>query len=384
MIYILIVLYTLLLVYHYDIKAATNGKEFNFRFLLFISIAVVGVSYRLGLDTVGYMEYFERVDPNILYTFNNLFDLRYEPIPELLFSFCKGLLDDFVVVQIVIGVFVNITVFWFLRKHSPMPFFSIFLYFIFQYWNLNFEIKRESVAICIFLIAIDKLLKEELNKKDFLWYYGICFIASFAHRFAFIAFIYPLFLRLKFSKAYIVIFSTATIVLLIYSSFIVNVMTPINAFLSLYSGEAIQHYLESDRFGSGGVSILGMFNKIIIPLFIIYNIKNIRNPKIYSLTLLYFIVSLFQTQVFIFYRLTNYLCIFLFIVYAYCVKDIVDGKLRSTLVNILFTVSLLFHIYLLTGKEQHIRYSPYSSIFDKEINQERESTYEDLDLLLNH
>ena len=372
------------LVFKYDLKKCSHGFDFHYRILLYISIIIVGLSYRLGMDTVGYMTYFENVNADIYYTFTHLTECRYEPIPELVFSVCKYIWNDFTLVQFVISIFVNVTIFWFLKKHSPMLFFSIFLYFIFQYWNLNFEVKRESIAISIFLIAIDRILKDDTKLKDYLWYYGICSIAFLAHRFAFITFFYPLCQNLKFSKLYITFILLLLIILTLDEAFIRNTLSSINSLLALSSKESIQYYLNNTRYGSGGISLLGTINKILIPLFIVYNASTVTNKKIYSFALFYFIVVLFQSQVFIFYRITNYLFIFVFIVYAYMLKRILLKEVNNKIIVYLLCFSIMFHFYTLTKKDQYIRYLPYCSIINKELNQERELTYRDIDLMLNY
>lgn len=382
MIYIAILIYTLYLSYRYDLKGNQANYIIHYRILLTLTIAIVGFSYRLGMDTVGYMEHFDRVDSNLKYTFQNLSDLRYEPIPELLFSFCKGIWDDFTLVQIVIGIFVNVVVFWFLRKHSPMFFFSVFLYYIFQYWNMNFEIKRESIAICIFLIAIDRILKENVKLKDYLWYYGICCIALLAHKFAFITFIYPLLQNLKLTKRFILLYCFAFLFLALVPELVSKVIPMVNVLFAFSSGDIINSYLESSRFGAGGLTIFGTVHQIIVPLFILYSVRQCSNKTIYSLALLNFILLLLQSQIFIFYRLRNYLMIFLFIVYATALLESIKNK--NYIVRGLIIFVALFQIFLLSGKEQHIRYLPYNSIFNKELIQEREATYRELDYMLNY
>lgn len=411
MIYIFVLLYVIYLIYRYDIRKvkyvnnALLGFKMHYYFLLVVIVSIVGFSYRLGMDTASYMEYFESVDPDICYTFFHLSERRFEPIPELLFSSCKSISNDFTLVQFVIALFVNSIIFWFLRKHSPLFFFSVFLYFIFLFWNLNFEIKRESIAICIFLIALDSILIEKPKKKDYIKYYVICSIATLAHRFAFITFLYPLLLGIKFSKLYILLFSGMTIVLILWSSIVSDFFSAFNVVLALSSGESIQEYLDSDRFGTGGISIFGVFNKIVIPLIIVYTAKTGINRKIYSLVLVYFVVSLLMTHVFIFYRITNYLLIFLFLVYANSLKLILSVQNRTTipikkklmllknksitsrnnpLIFSLLLFVICFHIVTLAKKEEHIRYLPYSSVFTKELNKERETFYNNLEFMLHN
>lgn len=383
MIYIIVLLYTLVLVYSYDIKGYRKNFKLHYRILLVISIAIVGFSYRLGMDTVGYMNYYDRVDSNILYTLNYLIDLRYEPVPELVFSICKHFWDDFTLVQIVVGIFVNTTVFWFLKKYSPAFFFSVFLYFIFQYWNVNFEIKRESIAVALFLIAIDCILKDN-SKKAYIKYFLISLLMLLCHKFAFITLIYPLCLRFRVNKVSIISLTAAFFIVFFSSSLSENIFSNINFLFSFFNTEdVVRSYLDSDIYGSNNVSFVGYVFSIAIPIYLIYSVRNECDEKILSLALLFIFVSILSSQIFIFYRIANYLYFFIFIVYSNAILPSRHGGFIKAR-HLALLLLLIITIYGKTHKEQYIRYLPYNSVFEKTYNSERESEYQRLGDIMNY
>ena len=201
MIYVVVLLYTIFLFYRYDLKKVRYGFSFHYYTLLILVSSIVGFSYRLGTDTLAYMSYYDNyITTDIGYTLGHLSEFKYEPIWVILNTMCKTIWDDFALVQIAVAIFVNTVIFWFIKKHSPYIFAGLFFYFIIQFWNVNFEIKRESMAISFFLIAIDNLLCDKMKIKNYIKYYAWCIPAIFCHRFAFLVLIYPLLSQIRWSK----------------------------------------------------------------------------------------------------------------------------------------------------------------------------------------
>lgn len=376
MIYLLTLLYTFILIYKYDIKQQKRGFKLNYIILLIISCSIAGFSYRLGIDTVGYMVFFKSVNTDTSYMISHLTEYRYEPVFMILLSICKNIWDDFALVQIIVAIFVNTTIFWFLRKHSPYFYIAILFYFIIQYWNLNFEIKRESIAIALFLIAIDKLLGNKIGKKQYFQYYLICFFTLFCHRFAFLTLFYPLFTKIKLNQLTVLIIFVLSILALLKINYITSILSRISILSALFEVQnAIQYYTQSDEYANNNISIVGLTTSVIIPLIMMYLVRQNVDKRIMGLAVGYLVIRLIMSEIFIFYRLTNYLCFFLFIVFSYYAKYALHKKYcKGIYLSPLVGVFLL----LLIGKcnkSQHIRYLPYNSIFIKEYNKERESEY---------
>jgi len=328
------------------------------------------------MDTVGYMIFYKNVDPDISYVIRHPFDYRYEPVFMTFLSICKNISDDFTLVQIVIAIFVNSTIFWFLRKHSPLFFVAILFYFVTQYWNINFEIKRESITISLFLIAIDGLLGKNVGKKEYIRYYAICCFMLFCHRFAFITCFYPLFTKVKLNKVTLSIILCLIFISIINIKYVTNLISHINVLSTLMEvQDALVYYTQSDKYGKGNATLIGIVTSVIIPLFMTYKVRNIANKRIIGLTICYLLIHILTFQVFIFYRLSNYLCFFMIIVYSYYAKFALTRKYNimaySSIIIFAFTIILMGKL----NKDQYIRYYPYNSIFSKEYNNERESEY---------
>src|SRR5690606_2232463 len=111
-----------------------------------------------------------------------------EPLWLILNAICKTIYDDFVLVQLVQSAIVNITVFWFINKYSPKPFLAILLYYVFQWWNFNFEVMREAIVVSFYLYALDALL----SKKGLKRYYLRIWPAVLIHTMGFITLLFPL------------------------------------------------------------------------------------------------------------------------------------------------------------------------------------------------
>lgn len=383
MIYILVLLYTLFLFVHFNVNGYKRGELFHYYFLLVIVCCIAGFSYRLGMDTIGYMEYFERID-DFKYTTKHLTEYRYEPAFVLLLASCKTIWNDFTLVQIVVAVFVNTVIFWFARRHAKYYFLVIFFYFIFGFWNINFEIKRESIAICFFLLGVDKILKEEkISLKNYFSYYIFCLFSALFHHFGFITFLFPLATKIRLNRLYII-----TVIVLFMMSYLgsiifKDILTTLNTLMALYSNEGISDYLDSGKYGVGGVfTVNGLITGVIVPFYIVWCVRNKINKKILSLTLFYFLISALSANVFIFYRVLNYLFMFLLILYSQFAEKCCISYNKNVAANrlvLLFAIGVL--IYGKCHKLQYIRYSPYSSVFTKEINAEREAEYDRLTTL---
>lgn len=378
MIYFLVLAYTLILVFKYDITGQKRGFKANYYILLVTVCCVSGVSYRLGMDTVGYMVFYKSVDPDTSYVIKHLSEYRYEPVFMIFLSLCKSISDDFTIVQFLITIFVNSTIFWFLRKHSPLFFVAILFYFVMQFWNINFEIKRESITISLFLIAIDGLLKSNASKREYIRYYLICSFMLLCHRFAFVTFFYPLFTKIKLNKTSLSILVFLCFLSIANIKFATSLFSKINILSSFVDVQgAVTYYMQSDKYGNGGASIFGVLTSIFIPLFMLYKTERYINSKVVGMTICYLLIQILTTQVFILYRFSNYLCFFVFILFSYFTKYAFKQRLK---INRFVYLSTVVFIFLLTvkgkfNKDQYIRYYPYTSVFDKKYNQDRESEY---------
>ena len=379
MVYILILLYIVILFFRYDIQNLKEGKNINYQILWGVFVLVAGLSYHVGGDSIGYEITFKN------YRFVNSIDDVYdgnllanskEPLwvfVNILFSKVFG---DFQFLKFAIALFFNTTVFWFIKKHSPKPFFSVLLYAVILGLHLNFQVLRESVAIGLFLIAFDKLCGE---KKHYLQYYLIVLVAFMFHRFAFAMLIVPLFFLLKMRWWYYAILG----IFLLAGPKVNELMFDSGLFLLDDSlGKTFEFYKENEQYHVENLNVFGILNTImkIIPIWLLlFWGDDSYNKRVGNAYLLLYVFN--AVSIGILFRINDYL-LFSFVVTASSslsrirshgkikVHGVVFPKPIFTIITVLFLLSTIIgHITY----ERSFEYFPYSSVITKQKVQEREN-----------
>lgn len=345
-------------------------------------ILISGLSYRLGTDVVNYISRFNNI--NIQEDFFPLTKYEDEYGWLALNYYCKSVLPDFVLVKLVISIFVNTTVFWFFRSHSRNFFTCVLLYYLFQYWNFNFEILRESISISIFLIALHQLIKE--TRANILKYCVLMLVASLFHHMAIFMMLLPFVAKLlKYNKLYIAILISCYLlsgILLLYLPDYVQL------YLSGFYADVALDYMESEEYGEMNLNMVGIaFNFIttILPVILIANRRKHSHDIFVSFSLLYTLIVVLMNGLFILYRINNYLIFPTIIMFSQYhrvyVSDIgynaIQKYRRIPMIEFILCWCLII-IGATNNKfeeDTYRRYTPYSSIFFKTINMERERIY---------
>lgn len=378
MIYIIALLYTFFLVYKYDIKGKKRGLETHYKFLWLLFTGVAGLSYHVGGDSIGYEEVFDTYQGvrSFNYLFKgDMFANSQEPLWILINMIFSSVFGDFMYLKLSIAIFFNSTVFWFIKKHSTRPFFSILLYAVILYLHLNFQVLRESVGISLFLIAFDKICGE---KKNYKLYFALCLVAAFTHRFSFITFIIPALLFIKMNVYYYVLIGA----LLVAGPFINNFVFGSGLYLLNDTiTSSLDHFLESDKYQIETLSVFGIIHTFIkiIPLWVLIYFS--RQSKLKSLAALYVLLFVLNAvSVGILYRINDFLLIPFVVVASESFANIQKG--HQSIMGFPISKGLLNGIILLflaTTISSHINspnffeYYPYSSVFTREKVREREN-----------
>jgi len=341
---------------------------------------VAGLRYRIGVDTVNYMAFFQSYP-----TLNEL-DFKFydvEPLWLLLNAACKTIYDDFVLVQLVQAAIVNISVFWFIKKYSPKPFLAILLYYIFQWWNFNFEVMREAIAVAFYLYALDALI----SKKSITKYYLRVWPACLFHSIGFITLLFPLIQFLKFRKTTFIVFGVLIVFAFSFSD-------QLNLITSLFMGEGVANkvegYLESEVYGESGLSFMGVIAYIlgnILPVSLVLYVFY-KNRKIESISrfvpylLIFLLIVVLRFKIAIFYRFFNYFEIMVIVALTQAADSYsyARSKLYSFMGSLSIYLMLSFKIYqfykpVVSDVKQikvYQRYYPYNSVFEKTYNPDTE------------
>lgn len=375
MIYFVVFILFLLSALH-ERKTPSEDKVI-YNLLLLVLILVAGLRYRVGGDSLAYMDAF-----NALPKLSQLegFDFKnavYDPLWYVFNALIKSVSNDFVFFQIIHAILINSIIFWTIKKYSNYKYWAILFYFIFYYLYFNMEILRASLSVCVFLLSLPYLLK-----RKWLIYYIFAIIAFLFHSSALILFFIPFLFRKLKLKYYILIFS----LMILFTFFI----TPFRFFQPLYFSERISNRASS--YLNRQVNLSGMIMQFIaiIPVIGFQKIRKINHLQIHCFEYLvtpYVIVGFLSLIISGFYRFLNFLSI---LALVYIVDTtIVVLKYRARNIVRLFAVQFFllilfsYQFYYLTRDTSRFqpntrfydRYLPYYSVFNEKTDKQRENLY---------
>lgn len=374
--YLLVILLILYLTIVYDIGERKRGKAMWQWTLVFTLIIMAGLRYHVGSDTISYGETF-KVIPELdqLKIGSEIFS---QPLWMLSFSFCKTVFGSFVSFQFFHAIVLNLLLFRFLRKTTKYIFTSFLVIFIVIWWNLSFEVLRESLCVAIYLNAV-----LFLRERKIFFYILLGIIMVGFHWFAFVIVIitpFMLFTSYKFSLpiigfgAFVLFFFVDDMffdILEVYASdtFSGDSLTRVNAYLGKDESE-----------GKATQNIFGLLRifiaSVALPIFIvIYGRNDEKTKDLWKILLLCILFGVLQTKLVIFARFFNYLnCITIV-----CVVNLIYMKsVRPMAMRFLFKFAFLIFIvngfmsFYLPSYNEHrpyVHYNcthiPYKTIFEE-------------------
>lgn len=382
-IYFSLIIFLLFLFYHYDVRKSTEHKLFFYACACIILILVAGFRYRIGYDTTNYMLEFSSPYIPYLSEFSFWGDYDGDKLWILINSFAKETGAGFYTVQLIQAIIVNVAVFWFIKRHSPMPFLGILLYFLFQWWNYCFEAMRESISIAFYLFALDALITENSYKK----YYLRVWPAIFAHTFGFITLILPLIKYIRINKFFplIVVGFGATSVLLsdILNGIVENLV--FMQFDSAASGKMVK-YMASDVYGEANLSLAGIISLLIsrvfpisVFIYVLHKNRSKHTDVFIPYLITYIFVVFLRISVPIFFRFFNYFEIMLIIAITQAIYITKPKTFKHQLTVLSLFFMIFIRSYELTKPEGdakvYNRYIPYNSILTEDHNEASESIF---------
>lgn len=380
-------------IYAYDYKHASRNKLLCWLAIYIFLVVIAGLRYRLGGDTVFYVRNF-----NNTHTITNLSQIdfessRFAPGFIVLVSLCKSISNEFYVLQLVVAFIVNTSIFYFFKKYSRNPFFSLLLYYVFLYIPFSMEILRESIAVSICLLAWPFF-----KDSKWIWWYLCALLAFQFHVSASIMFVLPLicvkgirqiFIFDKriwiFIATCVVLGATLNALFFKYIEFIA---------LTESAMERAQTYKESSL-GGATYNLVGMLSYaiqyVVYPYFALYCIKyklvKKKNEfnKLIALVIFSGYIAIFTLFIGIVGRFNNYLLPFVFLILS---DWIFDGiKIGSKRIKLwfgywiiiflpLFVLHSYNHYFSPANKSGSIKfyslYYPYSSYIDQTEDEGRE------------
>lgn len=341
----------------------------------------------MGGDCINYANEYKSYHLNENFSFRALCSYN-ERQPGWVFicKLCRLITPNFYFFKFVHAIFYNILIFIFIKRIAFYRFTALLFYFVLIYFDTNFQILRQSLAIGFFLLGIPYYQEKKWAK------YYLCIFAAFLfHDSALLCFLFPLVRYIKMNRI-VVVLSFITILLMIYYkevllSFIISIIP------SSFENKAFVYVNQIDE--QGPVSLfLNLVLSIIIPLIYIYRQKMKGDETIQKGAICYgflYTINLFFP---IFYRFGYYFIFFFYLLYIemlyklarnlVCKKNKVriSSNLKGvgygayTLFFLLLFLSFKSRMYFVeyadTGMPTWVQYYPYSSILLKDTDPTRE------------
>lgn len=398
MVYLAIFLLLVAGIYSFDFRKRSAGELAYFGLMCFFFIAVAGLRYRIGNDTIIYENNYEQI-PTLLELGNYRFSkMRFEPGFVVFSSITRTFSPDFVYFQIFHAIVVNVIVFWFVYNNTQNKFIALLLYFICLYLNLNTEVMREALAVCCLLVAWPFF-----RKSKWLLYYPLAILACTFHVSAFILLFLPV-LTLPGVRYFFKLGPQTVILALII--FAVTMIVQRKFFFILEhisSNETVaERAAEYSKNSLGGLklNVFGMTEHLVKFVFIpvgalIYlkrrvKIENdittdqrwLKRIEIIIVGGLYFAIVALAIPIAA--RINNYVGMFNYVAVSSCfftVAKLRRGKFRLPpaywAVILLLVCSVYFKLYFVNThgsatKKVYMVYYPYESQLDPKENYDRE------------
>lgn len=401
MTYLIIFILLIWLTYRYDYRQEESNRQLWIGVIWLILILVAGLRYRIGTDSIRYETYFGML-PGLgdlsAHDFKDARYSRFAPGFILLNSIVKTFTDDFTVFQFVHATIVCSVIVIFFYKNVRNVFFALTMFFVFQYLNLLTEVLRESLAVCVFLLAWPFF-------RDGKWikWYMMSLLAMLFHVSAFLMIILPL-ICLPWIKEMFV-FGRRTIPLcifmILFAIAINKVFFQYIQMLELADNitERASVYSKSS-YGTSNLNLMGMLSKAVInivyPLIAMYFInykKNIHSLptsilKEEMLCILGLYIVIFSMFIHIMDRFNNYLIFFSILIiskFVFSIIPILGKELKFKYIYwlLFFTPMMggqIYSGYIAGGSKggtykTYMAYYPYSSRLDMKKDMSREKYF---------
>lgn len=391
MIYLFVVVFSFFLVLLDSINRKSKTiciANFYCLFLLFLLlVCVTGFRYRVGIDTLNYMENYSQVPSLADFSWEYFFEGDYEFLYVLLVNISRVFSDSFFSFQFLQVVIVNTVIFRFAIKYSANVYIYIFLYIMMGYLYFNTEILRESIAICCFILSW-----EYLQNGDYKKYYAWVVIALLGHYSASFCLFLPCIKKMKLRINFLFVLLGVLLISILGVGLLVNNIDLLASILPKNLLGKIYAYFVNDynRLGPMGI-LFGLIFNVCTPLMLIYlsNKKNVvRNKEIEAFICLYVIVSILGIFFIIFSRFNNYLLPIYILYLCNFISERRERFKKQSIFDMVFTGwILLAFIYpylkstedVASGTHFYNGWVPYHSVFDPLQVPERERLWRNWD-----
>lgn len=364
MIYIL----PLLILVYCSIKySETNLFRRNYNawlwFSLILFILIAALRYEIGADTTySYMPGYEKY-PSIDKLRAIDFETNdYQPGWVVFCSLCKFISPSFYTFQFIHAVILNFTIFFFLRRNSNNVFTALLTYYLMNYLEYNTECLREAMAVSCTLIAF-----EFYKNKRYLFVILFGFFAFNFHVSAVGALLIPFISKIRFTKRSFFF----VLVLSLFSPFIYQMLPDQTKFLIDLTGRQEMADYYNSQFSqvlNMNYYIMHIICYVFIPMSLAYyNIKH-SDGKYIGFAYAFSILQMLAVFSYAFYRLSNYIAPFYWLMIADCARVFLQARTRGNR-NLVYVLMVFVGLYVcqgrLLGEDSDIRLDINTRIYER-------------------
>lgn len=348
--------------------------KINYWIAYLVLVALAGFRYKVGGDTYNYMYIYD-----FMPSLGDIYEVdieKYQPLWVILSAAARSISNEFYVFQIIHAAIINAVIFYFISKNTKYRFTAVLFYYFSLYPYFNFEILRESLAICCFLLSI-----KYYSSGRWWGYYLYAIIAFLFHVSAILLFVLPFVKRINFN--------TKTIVAIFVVSSLLNPLV-VSYFGSgnFFSQASALEYSDYSYTVWGLISLFLLY--VCYPSVIVYlsgdvfGVENDYRNVAKKALLVGSVTPLF----FIFFRFLNYFSI----LYVLLAVEIFHSlrfsrrfqKITPLALSAAFSVFFVFYTAkyfsdtsrLVDSTRWYSHWYPYYSIFDQETDPVREMLIE--------
>lgn len=332
-----------------SIKYSDSNKQHGnynawiwFTLILFISIAAL--RFEIGADTTySYMPGYEKY-PSIDNLKATDFEATdYQPGWVVFCSLCKFISHSFYTFQFIHAVILNLTIFFFLKRNSKNVFAALLTYYIMNYLEYNTECLRETMAVSCILVAF-----EFYKKKRYLFVALFAFLAFNFHVSAIGALLIPFISRIKFTKRSF----SFVLVLSLLSPFIYQMLPDQTKFLLALTGrQEMADYYNSQFSQTLNMNyyMMHITYYVFIPMSLAYYNIKYSDGKHIGFAYVFSILQMLAVFSYAFYRLSNYIAPFYWLMIADCARVFLQTKVHGAR-NFAYIIIVFVGVYVCQGR----------------------------------
>lgn len=340
-----------------------NKKTFKIVIKILFAILIILSALRsinIGNDTVTYHQLFINVSNTPFESLSDIYSLRWEMGFIYLIKILSYISSSPQIIIVVSSIFIYITLYKFVYSYSNNIVLSIFLFMTMRYYFFFLSNIRQSIAICIILIAFDLLNKDKLVLSVFT-----VILAYLFHTTSIVFLVVIAFKKIKYTNRKMGL-------ILLFSIIIFAFFNQLYDFINLFFPIKYQNYVNTSYFleSDNLANTLNCIIFFLIFLFCHFFYKRNNNTELVKsnnfnllFPLLSFVFSLIAIKFGMATRIQYYFSIFLIVIIPNIITQLTISR-NKKIINIVIICSFfLYHILILLFKPEWQHVYPYEVFF---------------------